>query len=63
MRENLAARLDTKGRQAGSIEVFRFGQDSYLKMCFFQYMIANVDWSVANKHNLEITRRTGFDIG
>jgi hypothetical protein len=29
-------------------------RESYLKMCFFQYMILNTDWAVTNQHNLEI---------
>ena len=31
-------------------------RESFLKMDFFQYMIANTDWSIANKHNLELVK-------
>ncbi len=29
---------------------------SFLRMYFFQYMIANTDWSIGNRHNVLITR-------
>lgn len=59
--ENLAARLDAKVVRQGVLRSSALERDSYLKMCFFQYMIANVDWSVANKHNLEVLAVPGFD--
>ena len=31
-------------------------RELFLKMEFFQYMIANTDWSLSNKHNLELVK-------
>lgn len=36
-------------------EVF-LEREPFLKMIFFQYMIANTDWSVGNLHNLEMVK-------
>ncbi len=59
--EELSARLDAKVIEQGVVRSSVLDRDSYLKMCFFQYMIANVDWSVANKHNLELLAVPGFE--
>jgi hypothetical protein len=40
--------------ETGKINANALPRDTYFNMCFFQYMIANCDWSVANKHNIEI---------
>ncbi|MFT5165448.1 MAG: hypothetical protein ACI8P3_000675 [Saprospiraceae bacterium] len=32
----------------------------FLKMAFFQYMIANTDWSISNKHNIKMVKLPGF---
>lgn len=34
---------------------------AYLKMVFFQYMILNTDWQMANRHNLEFVQMKGQD--
>jgi hypothetical protein len=31
-------------------------REKFMQMYFFQYMIANTDWTVANKHNLHIVK-------
>lgn len=59
--EELAARLNAKVIEQGVVRISALERDSYLKMCFFQYMIANVDWSVANKHNVEMLALPGFE--
>ncbi|MFK8005078.1 MAG: metallophosphoesterase [Saprospiraceae bacterium] len=46
------AKVITKGRISAS----RLDRESFLKMEFFQYMIANTDWSLRNKHNLELVK-------
>lgn len=59
--EELSARLNAKVIEQGVVRSSVLDRDSYLKMCFFQYMIANVDWSVANKHNLELMAIPDFE--
>ena len=59
--EELEARLDAKVLDRGVIRPSTLERDPYVKMCFFQYMIANVDWSVSNKHNIEMVSVPGFD--
>ncbi len=46
------AKVITKGRVGAS----HLDRELFLKMEFFQYMIANTDWSLANKHNLELVK-------
>jgi len=59
--EELAARLDARVLGQGVVRASGLDRDSYLKMCFFQYMIANVDWSVGNRHNLEFLQVPGYE--
>lgn len=59
--EEFAARLNSRVLGQGIVRVNVLNRDAYLKMCFFQYMIANVDWSVAHKHNLEFVQSPGFE--
>lgn len=51
--DEMAARLGAKVVKQGVMRVSGLERDSYVKTCFFQYMIANTDWSVPNRHNLE----------
>lgn len=46
------AKVITNGRVGAS----HLDRDLFLKMEFFQYMIANTDWSLGNKHNLELVK-------
>lgn len=46
------ARVITKGK----VNASNLDRELFLKMEFFQYMIANTDWSLANKHNLELVK-------
>ena len=59
--EEFASRIGGRVLDRGVVRVSTMDRDAYLKMCFFQYMIANVDWSVANKHNLEFVQSPGFE--
>jgi hypothetical protein len=36
-------------------------REKFINMYFFQYMIANTDWSVTNKHNLHLIKMPQFD--
>jgi hypothetical protein len=51
--DEMAARLGAKVVKQGVVAVSVLERISYVRMCFFQYMIANTDWSVPNRHNLE----------
>ena len=51
-------RKNAKIIEKGRINAHALPRDQYFKLCFFQYMIANCDWSVANKHNIEIVGLT-----
>lgn len=46
------AKVITKGKIGAS----HLDRELFLKMEFFQYMIANTDWSLGNKHNLELVK-------
>jgi len=54
--DHYARRLHAKMVNKGQIRTSAFQRSSFLKLCFFQYMIANTDWSVNNRHNLEIIK-------
>ncbi len=58
--EELAARLDGRLLPEGEMRAAALERGFYLKMCFFQYMIANTDWSVANRHNLHFLQLPGY---
>lgn len=51
--DEMATRLGAKVIKQGVVRVHGLERTSYVRMCFFQYMIANTDWSVPNKHNLQ----------
>ncbi len=60
---DLAARLGGKLVKQSVMSISSLDRDAYVKMCFFQYMIGNTDWSVANTHNLmfvALPRKSGF---
>ncbi len=42
--------------EKGKLRASALERESFLKMVFFQYMIANTDYSIGNKHNLEIVK-------
>ncbi|MEM6964840.1 MAG: metallophosphoesterase [Bacteroidota bacterium] len=47
--------------EKGKLRSSRLDREVFVKMEFFQYMIANTDWSVGNKHNLELVKLPNFD--
>ncbi len=51
---DFALRTKTRILNSGIIRVESLERESYVKMSFFQYMILNTDYSVGNKHNLEM---------
>lgn len=58
--DHYAKRLKAKMVTTGKIRTGSFNRSCFLKLCFFQYMIANTDWSVNNRHNLEIVKLPEF---
>ena len=42
--------------EKGKLRASVLDRQSFLKMVFFQYMIANTDYSVSNRHNLEMVK-------
>ena len=57
--KEFAARVNGKRVKQEKINTIDLERDSYVKMCFFQYMIANTDWSAPNGHNLELLKLPG----
>ncbi|MBT8218458.1 MAG: hypothetical protein KJP00_01450 [Bacteroidia bacterium] len=57
--EEYARRKNAKIVEVGKLSDGGLDRDSFLKMTFFQYMIANTDWTVPTKHNLEIVKIPG----
>lgn len=54
--DELIARLGGQIIDKGIMRAHALERDSYVKMCFFQYMIANTDWAVNNRHNLRFVK-------
>ena len=54
--EEYARRKNASVIEKGKLNASRLDRTSFLKMLFFQYMIANTDWTVANRHNLELVK-------
>ncbi|MEP7269066.1 MAG: hypothetical protein ABI844_15715 [Saprospiraceae bacterium] len=52
----LADRINGKVIETGKVMPPALDKDSYLRMAFFQYLIANTDWSIPNKHNVEMIK-------
>jgi hypothetical protein len=42
--------------EKGKLNAASLERVPFLKMDFFQYMIANTDWSISNKHNVEMVK-------
>ncbi len=51
-----ARRKDAIIIESGKLSSTALDREPFLKMDFFQYMISNTDWSLANKHNLELVK-------
>ena len=59
-KEAMTSRLNGRLLSQGKIRVTSLERWLYLKICFFQYMIANTDWSVASRHNLQFLQLPGY---
>ncbi len=54
--EQYSIEHDAKVIEKGIITEFAINRECFLKMCFFQYMISNTDWSISSKHNVELVK-------
>ena len=54
--EEYARRQNARMLEGSKLRSSRLEREPFLKMAFFQYMIANVDWSIKNKHNIELVK-------
>ena len=54
--DDFEARLNGKVLVKGKIRPESLYKEEYLRMCFFQYMILNTDWSIWSKHNVEFIK-------
>lgn len=52
----IADRMGAKVIEVGKVMVPSLDKTNYLRMVFFQYMIGNTDWSIPNKHNVEMVK-------
>jgi hypothetical protein len=58
--EEFEGRLNGKLIDRGVLTSGGLDRDAYLKMVFFQYMIANTDWAIPNRHNLHTISLPGY---
>lgn len=54
--EHYVKRTDAIIIEKGVIRSGALDRPSFLKMVLFQYMIANTDWAIPNRHNVEIAK-------
>ncbi len=59
--EAYAARMNAKLIGAGVIREESLDRMSFVKMIFFQYMIANTDWVIRTRHNIFLTKLPQVD--
>ncbi|NUQ22507.1 MAG: hypothetical protein HUU34_01025 [Saprospiraceae bacterium] len=55
-----STRMHAKKIMTETVKTHTLDRETYLKMAFFQYMIANVDWAIHNKHNVSMFFVPGF---
>ena len=56
-----ARRNNARILDKASITSSKCDRESFVKMEFFQYMISNTDWSLRNKHNLQLVKLPDMD--
>jgi len=59
--DNYAARKNGVIIEGGKLGAAGLNRTSFVNMEFFQYMIANTDWSIRNRHNLEMVKLKSMD--
>jgi hypothetical protein len=58
--EEFSARLNARVVERGIVNVGGLNRELYLRMVFFQYMVANTDWSLPNRHNVQMVAAEGY---
>lgn len=58
--DEFVARLKARETTSETVKIHMLDRESYLKMVFFQYMIANADWDIYNKHNVKLYYVPGY---
>jgi len=56
-REDLGLRTGITEIEVGTIATEVLDREEYVKMCLFQYMIANTDWSARKMHNSKLYKK------
>ncbi len=59
--DEYAYRKNARIVESGRIQDTGLDREPFLKMLFFQYMIANTDFALGNKHNLELVKLPDID--
>lgn len=59
--KDYAHRTGAEVYQSGRINASSLDRACFVRMQFFQYMIANCDWSLSNRHNLELVKYPSKD--
>lgn len=52
----IADRVNAKIIETGKVMTGALDKETYMRMVFFQYLIGNTDWSIPNKHNVEMIK-------
>ncbi len=58
--EQYGKRINAKIIESGNVRSGSLQRSHYMKMIFFQYMIANTDWAIPNKHNVEMVGHPSY---
>ncbi len=58
--QEYAHRTSAKVVEQGIIKAAALSREHFMKMTFFQYMIANTDWAIRQKHNIEFVKLPGI---
>jgi len=48
--------------EMGTLTAIDFDRTSFLRMCLFQYMIANTDWAIENRNNILTVQHAQVDL-
>lgn len=59
--DEYARRKNAQILEKSRINASYMDRESFVRMEFFQYMISNTDWSLRNRHNLELVKLESMD--
>jgi len=54
--DNYSSRKNARIIEAGKLKSVALDRHSFVNMMFFQFMIANTDWAIPNRHNMEMVK-------